>query len=129
MVKTSIYTQDLNFCEYASRRMNGVLRSTTHPANAVDSEYEDIYKRSLKDKRHCSVYVPYMTFKLNNALLIKNRQKRANEIWWIWKKLVFDHTFLNGMKESEDGLSQRTYDAVLEMLYEEYSHQKRKEVC
>ena len=129
MVNTSIYTQDLDFCEYASRRMNAVLRSNNHPANALDKEYESIYKRSLKDKRHRAVYIPYMTFKLNDALLMKDQRKRKNQLWWIWKKLVFDHTFLCGMQSSEDGLTNRTYNAILEMLYAEYKLKSQKKEC
>lgn len=129
MVNTSIYTQDLDFCEYASRRMNAVLRSNNHPANALDREYEKIYKRSLTDKRHRAVYIPYLTFKLNDALLMKNQRKRNNQLWWIWKKLVFDHTFLSGMQDCDDSLTNRTYNAVLDMLYKEYKHKKQKAVC
>ena len=129
MVNTSIYTQDLDFCEYASRRMNAVLRSNNHPANALDREYEKIYKRSLTDKRHRAVYIPYLTFKLNDALLMKNQSKRNNQLWWIWKKLVFDHTFLSGMQGCDDSLTDRTYNAVLDMLYKEYKHKKQKAVC
>lgn len=129
MVNTSKYTQDLNFCEYASRRMNGVLRSNNYPANAFEKEYERIYNRTLKDKRNRFVYVPYMTFKLNNALLMKDQRKRENEIWWIWKKLVFDHSLLNGADGCKDYLINRTYIAVLEILYGEYKRKKPEVVC
>lgn len=129
MVNIGNKIQDIDFCEYASVRMNSVLRSCNHPANAYDSEYERIYKETIADHRYVSVYVPYMTFKLNNALLMKNQRKRKNQIWWIWKKLVFDHTFLCGMQSSDDSLTNRTYNAVLDMLYNEYKYKKQKVTC
>ena len=113
---------DPGFAAYVSKRMTQVFNSNKRAYNYVDKEFERISENLECDDRYFSVYIPYLTYKLNDALLIKKRWKRENEIWWLWKTLMLDVTlfpYLHPMEE--DSLPQRVINAVMDILSKEYT--------
>ena len=113
---------DPGFASYVSKRMTQVFNSNKRAYNYVDTEFERISENLECDDRYFSVYIPYLTYKLNAALLIKKRWKRENEIWWLWKTLMLDVTlfpYLHAMEENS--LPQRVISAVMDILSKEYT--------
>ena len=113
---------DPEFAAYVTKRMTQVFKSKKRAYNYVDMEFERISENLECDDRYFSVYIPYLTYKLNDALLIKKRWKRENEIWWIWKTLVLDVTlfpYLHPMEENS--LPQQVINAVMDILSKEYT--------
>ena len=113
---------DPGFAAYVSKRMTQVFNSNKRAYNYVDKEFERISENLECDDRYFSVYIPYLTYKFNDALLIKKRWKRENEIWWLWKTLMLDVTlfpYLHPMEE--DSLPQRVINAVMDILSKEYT--------
>lgn len=116
---------DPGFAAYVSKRMTQVFNSNKRAYNYVDMEFERISENLECDDRYFSVYIPYLTYKLNDALLIKKRWKRENEIWWLWKTLMLDVTlfpYLHPMEENS--LPQRVINAVMDILSKEYTRKQ-----
>lgn len=113
---------DPGFAAYASKRMTQVFNSNKRAYNYVDKEFERISQNLECDDRYFSVYIPYLTYKLNDALLIKKRWKRENEIWWLWKTLMLDFTLFPYLHPNEENsLPQRVINAVMDILSKEYT--------
>ena len=118
---------DPEFAAYVNKRMTQVFNSKKQAYNYRDEKFERISENLELDDRYFSVYIPYLTYKLNNALLIKKRWKRENELWWIWKTLMLDFTlfpYLNFMEENS--LPQRVIGAVMDILSKEYASKQNQ---
>lgn len=112
---------DPEFFEYANKRMEKVINSGKHAYNYKDEVYDDISENLVQDEKYLAVYIPYLTYKFNEALLIKKRWKRENEIWWIWKKLISDFTLIPfSLFLKTDSFPQQVIGAVTDILTRDY---------
>ena len=124
-IEFSVY--DPEFAAYVNKRMTQVITSKKHAYNYRDEVFARISENLELDDRYFTVYIPYLTYKFNNALLIKKRWKRENELWWIWKTLMLDFSLFPYLKfMEENSLPQRAISAVMDILSKEYTSKQSK---